>query len=169
MPSSRQSPWIAAAFGAVAGARALTAPAALARTLARNPAPRESPGRQLADPAVARVLSIVALGELVADKLPGVPNRNAALPLLGRAASGALVGAAVGTGARGGRAAGAAIGATAAVLAAEATYRARRQTGQRTGLPDAVLGALEDLAVLAMAGWAAARVRRPVEHLSSAA
>jgi uncharacterized membrane protein len=168
MPTSPRLPWIAAAFGAVAGARSLTAPAALARALASGPAPREGPARQLADRAVARALGILALGELVADKLPGVPNRNAALPLLGRAASGALVGAAVGAGARGGRAAGGAIGATAAVLAAEATYRARRQVGRQTGLPNAVLGVLEDLAVLAVARWATARVGQQVKDVAPA-
>jgi uncharacterized membrane protein len=118
---------------------------------------------------VARLLSVLALGELVADKLPGVPNRNAPLPLLGRAVSGALVGATVGAVARGGRAMNGAIGAIAAVLAAEATYRARRQVGERTGLPNAVLGVLEDVAVLALASWAAAHVERTVEHLSPVA
>jgi uncharacterized membrane protein len=146
----------------------MAAPAVIARTLARGPAPRQSPGRQLANPAVAKVLSVLALGELVADKLPGVPNRNAPLPLLGRAVSGALVGAAAGAVDRGGRAAHGAIGAIAAVLATEATYRARRQVGERTGLPNAVLGVMEDVAVLVLAGWAAAHVARTVEHLPSA-
>jgi uncharacterized membrane protein len=144
----------------------MTAPAALAWALSRGPAPRENPGRRLAGPVVARALSVLALGELVADKLPGVPDRNAPLPLLGRAASGALVGAAVGAGRSGGRATGGVIGAIAAVLTAEATYRARRQIGERTGLPNAVLGALEDLTVLALARWAAARAGRRMADLS---
>jgi uncharacterized membrane protein len=161
MSSSPQSPWItAAALGAVAGARSMAAPAVIARALPRGPAPRQSPGRQLASPVAARVLTVLSLGELVADKLPGVPNRNAPFPLLGRALSGALVGATVGAAAGGGRARNGAIGAIAAVLATEATYLARRQVGERTGLPSAVLGALEDAAVLALAGWAAAHVER---------
>ena len=88
------------------------------------------------------------IGELVVDKLPIVPSRTSPPPLLGRAASGALVGAALF--ASGGRRAvmGGAMGAVSAMAAAYAAERLRVQITQRLGLPNAVAGLLEDVIVL---------------------
>jgi uncharacterized membrane protein len=88
------------------------------------------------------------LGELVGDKLPATPSRTSLPPLLGRAASGALVGAAV-FASEGRRATiGAALGSSAAIAAGLAGERIRALTVEKTGLPDPVVALAEDAAVL---------------------
>ena len=84
---------LAAGLGVVAGLRALSAPALLSRRLARPPVRwRADPTRLLASERTARVLGILAVGELVGDKLPFIPARTEPLPLLGRARAGLDVG-----------------------------------------------------------------------------
>jgi len=88
------------------------------------------------------------LGELVGDKLPVTPSRTSPPPLLGRAASGALVGAAV-FASEGRRATiGAALGSTAAIAAGFAGERLRALTVEKTGLPDLVVALADDAIVL---------------------
>jgi uncharacterized membrane protein len=108
--------------------------------------------------ALQKLATILACAELVADKLPGIPRRTAALPLIGRALSGAAVATALRP--RPGRAWVAAfLGATVAVTAALAGLRARSALDRALGgraIHNAVGGAIEDLAVLAI-GTALAR------------
>src|SRR5215469_10517811 len=47
--------------------------------------------------SVAIILTVLALGELAADKLPGIPNRISPLPLLWRVLLGGLAGAVAAT------------------------------------------------------------------------
>ena len=74
-------------IGFVAGLRSMTAPAALALT-ATATSGRRGKKRYL--------LAALALGELVADKLPMTPSRKEAAPFAGRIASGAISGAVLG-------------------------------------------------------------------------
>ena len=53
--------------------------------------------KSMASPKAANALRLMALGELVGDKLPKTPNRTAPLPLAGRAALGGLCGAVIPT------------------------------------------------------------------------
>jgi uncharacterized membrane protein len=88
------------------------------------------------------------LGELDGDKLPITPSRTSPPPLLGRAASGALVGAAIFV-SEGRRASmGAALGSIAAIAASFAGERIRALTVEKTGIPDPVVALAEDAAVL---------------------
>lgn len=133
---------VAAGFGAIAGLRSMSAPQLLGRRLSHRRRRRGRLGRVLASPAAARTLRIAALGEIVADKLPFVPARTDPLPLLGRAATGALCGLAV-AGELGTAPLGPAIaGAGAALAAAFAAYHLRR--GVDRALPDALVGLAED-------------------------
>jgi uncharacterized membrane protein len=125
----------AAAFGALVGMRSMSPPALLARRLARGRA--------------ARMLAVFAAGELLADKTPGVPARIIPLSLFGRAASGALGGAALAGHLRQPRLGPALAGSAAAVASAFAAYHLRRLAGERTSIPDALFGLLEDAVVLA--------------------
>src|SRR5688572_20682127 len=77
-------------IGAVAGMRAMTAPAVLAESVADDDADLCGPLALVADPRVHMVLDIAAGFELAADKTDLVPNRTDAGPLLFRAASGAV-------------------------------------------------------------------------------
>jgi uncharacterized membrane protein len=125
---------VAAGLGVVAGSRAMLAPALVAHA-------RRWP--------LASVLQFMASGELAVDKLPSTPSRLDPLPLLGRVASGALVGALVD---RRHRAAGAIVGAAAAVAAAHAFARCRTAYIGHQGT-NALAGACEDTAVLALGMW----------------
>ena len=140
----------ATGLGAVAGMRSMTAPAALSLHFTRaigRPRSSQPPAAWLASPRAATALSLLALGELVGDKLPFVPDRVDPLPLAGRAVAGALVGAAV-VGANGGdtrrTVVGGLLGAAAAVAAAHLFYRLRRGAAERLGVPDPLLAFAED-------------------------
>ncbi len=125
----------AAALGAVSGLRTFTAPGVLA---ARG---RWGRGR------VARVVPVVAAGELVGDKLPMIPPRSDPPSLLGRLASGAAAGSAA-AGARG-----AGVGAAFAAATAYPSERLRSLIGTHTGVPDPVLGAAEDVLAIGISAW----------------
>lgn len=133
-------------LGAICGLRTMSGPALLSDHLRRGQ-PRQrgrTPFRWLGAPGVAALLKVLAAGELLADKLPGVPARIAPPALAGRAASGALVGAALAALGGQSRVAGAIAGGVAAVAGAFAGYHARRALTQRLGAPDLPIALLED-------------------------
>ncbi len=86
---------------------------------------------------------------MVADKTPLVPSRTSAPALLGRLISGGLAGATlfVAEGRR--RNSGAILGALSAFAAAHAGERLRAM-GVQKGIPDPILGTLEDRIVLVL-------------------
>ena len=89
--------------------------------------------------------STLALGELVADKLPFIPNRTSAGPLFGRVVLGTLSGAALCVANRQSVVSGAMLGAAGGVAGAFAGYRARAGLVTKSHLPDLVIALLEDL------------------------
>ena len=136
----------AAAAGAAAGLRSLMPGAVLSRQWA---------GRTPQAPVVSRVLTLAAMGECLADKLPMTPDRVGPLPLVGRLLAGSLCGAVIST--RLGRSglAGATVGALAAFTFAHAGYRARTALVKRSRWPDAAVALAEDAVALGLARWAA--------------
>ena len=104
--------------------------------------------RRLGGPLVRIAIIAAAAGELVIDKLPGVPPRIEPPQLAGRMAGGALAGHRVGG------PPGAAAGAVVALGSAFATYHARRLLAERLPVPDAVVGAAEDALALGCAALA---------------
>lgn len=141
----------AAGLGFVSGLRSMQGLAWVSRDLSSRRVPRRAGRleRWLARDDVALLLTAGAVGELAVDKLPGIPDRIAPPPLLGRAAAGGVVGA-VAAG-RGQEAVGATLGAVAAVAGTFAGWFVRREAGRRTGLPDAVLALVEDAVAIASA------------------
>lgn len=142
----------AAAFGAIAGLRCISAPAALSHQLSKrliqwNRGPVQS---VLRDDTVSSILLAAAAGEMVADKLPFTPDRIKPGPLAIRAASGAAVGWAIGRNPES-RAFLAFVGATSAIATSFAAYGLRRYLAKHTFLPDALLGLGEDALVVALA------------------
>ena len=85
-------------LGLITGIRSMSAPAILSTRLAAQKPDEltDTPVAWLASPQAARVLQVMAAGELVADKLPFTPNRTDLGPLLWRLTWGALLGATVG-------------------------------------------------------------------------
>ena len=96
-------------------------------------------------PRVAALLKIMAAGEVVMDKLPFIPARTEAAPLIGRVVMGGLVGAAISKDKwiQGGVVgAGGALGATYAI-----TYL-RKILHDDRHIPNVVLGIAEDALVV---------------------
>lgn len=142
----------AAGLGAVTGLRSMTGLAMLSRDLSdRRRLPRHATRLEhwLAQDLVAITLSALALGELVADKLPATPPRTDPPSLLARGAIGALLGS-IAAG-HDDRAAGAIVGAAAALAASWAAWFLRREVGRATLLPDAALAVAEDAMAIAAA------------------
>jgi uncharacterized membrane protein len=107
--------------------------------------------RRFASPAGVLGAVVAMGGELVADKLPATPGRTTPGPFLQRLATGATVGAAVQYDAGGPRGPGVLLGAVGAGAGAFAGSRARVMLADRTGLPNPLLGALEDLVTVGLA------------------
>jgi uncharacterized membrane protein len=136
-------------LGAISGLRSLSGPAFVSRAASRGDLDLDGTVFAfLGSPRIFKALVLMELGELVGDKLPVTPSRTSPPPLLGRAASGALVGAAVFV-SEGRRATiGAALGSTAAIGAGFGGERLRALAVEKTGLPDPVVALAEDAAVL---------------------
>jgi len=142
----------AAGLGVIAGARSMMAPALTSSYLLTHPSLflDASPLKGMASPKAANVLRLMALGELVGDKLPKTPNRTAPLALAGRAAFGGLCGAAVFQAEGKPAAIGAAVGAAAAVASTFLTYTLRRNLSKATKLPDPAVAVAEDALMLGL-------------------
>ena len=103
-------------IGVVAGLRSMTAPAAVSWAARLGWLHLENTWLAfLGLAATPYILSLLAIGELIADKLPQTPSRKAAMGFTGRVLSGALCGAA--------------LGATSQALLAAAWGNARRRRG----------------------------------------
>lgn len=137
-PSDLETYFKACALGAVAGLRAFTAPALLGY-FASNRENSSSASRK-----VFVVLGLLAAGEIVGDKLPTTPNRTAAPGLIARIISGAAGGGVVCVRGKKSVPAGIAIGAASSVAAAYAGQHIRQTIAEKSGIPSAVLGAVED-------------------------
>ncbi|WP_460614279.1 DUF4126 family protein [Hymenobacter seoulensis] len=142
--------WQTVGLGALAGFRSMTAPALLSSNLLtyRPQILKGSLLRYLQKPLVAHGLKLMAAGEMVGDKLPQTPNRIAAPILLGRVASGALVGATLYKINHGKTLHGALLGSAAAVAATYLSFFLRQKADKVTGLPDGIVGGLEDILTL---------------------
>lgn len=119
------------ALGALTGVRSTAGLATLA-------ARREGLARPL--------LTLAAVGEMIADKTAVVGNRTDPLPLAGRAILGGAVGGLVARERDEGALFGALLGAATAIVAAHLAYRVRT----RLPLSNAAGGVLEDMLVVAI-------------------
>jgi uncharacterized membrane protein len=84
-------------IGMVAGLRSMTAPAVVSWAARLGWLHVENTGLAFLGYAYTPyILSVLAIGELIADKLPKTPSRKAPVPFIGRILTGALCGAALG-------------------------------------------------------------------------
>jgi uncharacterized membrane protein len=102
----------------------------------------------LAHPVSLVVFTVLAVGELIGDKLPKTPSRIGAFPLVGRLVFGAGSGAALAVIGGAALVLGGVLGAVGAVVGAYAGYFVRRALTTRTGLPDLPVALLEDVLAL---------------------
>src|SRR5689334_10635014 len=85
---------LAFGIGIVAGLRSLTAPAVVAWAAHVNWLNvHGSPLAFMGSRASVVIFSLLAIGELIADKLPTIPQRTAPAPLMARVITGGLCGA----------------------------------------------------------------------------
>jgi uncharacterized membrane protein len=135
-------------LAAVAGLRSMAAPALLAPAVRRGDI--DAPGLPaLGYKDVSALLSLLSFGEMVADKTLLVPARTSAPALLGRLLSGAVTGSILFADEGRRSNSGAILGALSAFAAAYAGERLRT-VGVQRGIPDPILGILEDRFVLTL-------------------
>jgi uncharacterized membrane protein len=142
----------AACLGLIAGMRTMSAPALVSGMLTATCSDElvGTPLEWFALPTTAAVFKLLAAGELIADKLPGVPARTEPGALIGRGVMGALSGSAVCVADGEGMVEGAVIGALSAVASAFAFYHLRRWLTEATPLPDSAVAVAEDALALGL-------------------
>src|SRR6202012_3657204 len=130
-------------LGCVCGLRSMTAPAVVAWGARLGWLHLDaSPLAFLANPISVAVFSLFALGELIADKLPFIPRRTQAGPLIVRIIFGAGCGAALCFSAAMAGIGGALLGGVGAIVGAFAGYHYR--AGLSGKFPDLLLALVED-------------------------
>jgi uncharacterized membrane protein len=131
-------------IGAVCGLRSMTAPAVVAWGAHLGWLHLEGSWLGFfANKISLVVFSLLALGELVADKLTFIPGRTQPGPLIVRIIFGAICAAALAVSGAASPLAGGLLGAVGAIAGAYAGYTYR--TGLAGKAPDVVLALLEDL------------------------
>jgi uncharacterized membrane protein len=103
------------------------------------------------------IFTVLALGELGADKWARIPARTSAMPLVARILTGGLTGACVAAGGGESLVAGAVLGAVGGVAGALAGFQARRRLVQALRVPDWYVAVLEDVVVIAGCVWVVSR------------
>jgi uncharacterized membrane protein len=142
-----------AVLGAVSGMRSMAAPAIVSRLASSGLLPiEESQLGFLTNSKTAKITAILAAGEALADKLPFIPNRTQALPLIARAISGAMSGAAFSTGKKRSALFGALCGMAAAIGATYGAFKLRQMADKRLQIPDTIVAVAED-ALVATTGY----------------
>jgi uncharacterized membrane protein len=148
------SPYVLAfLIGVVAGLRSLTAPAVVSWAARLGWLHLENTWLAfLGSAATPYILTLLAVGELVNDKLPRTPSRKAPAPFIARVVTGALCGAALGAAGQaliGGLVAGA-LGAVAGTLGG---YEFRARLVAAIGGKDLPVALLEDVIAIGGALW----------------
>jgi uncharacterized membrane protein len=136
-------------LGAIAGLRTMTAPAVVCwgahvGWLSLS----HSPLSFLTSRISLVIFTLLAIGELIGDKLPNTPSRLTVFPLIARIVFGAMTGAALTITAGASLLLGATVGAIGAVVGAFTGYHVRRALTSRVGLPDLPIALLEDLVAI---------------------
>ena len=142
--------WQVIGIGTLAGMRTSSAPAIASQILSHHHSKRleRSPLNFMQSKAVANVLTILSVGEVVVDKLPATPNRTKPAGLIFRGLSGALAGASIYKASGNNVLAGTLIGAVSAVASTYISFLLRKSIVKNTSVIDPIIGALEDALVI---------------------
>jgi uncharacterized membrane protein len=137
-------------IGVIAGLRSMTAPAAVSWAARLGWLHLQDTWLAfLGFAATPYILSALAIGELIADKLPKTPSRKTPVPFIGRIMTGALSGAAIGA-SGGSLAAGLLAGILGAAAGTLGGYEFRARLVRAIGGKDLPIALLED--VIAVGG-----------------
>ena len=144
-------------IGLFAGLRSLTPPAAVAWAVHLGWIKLARPLSFVGSLPAVIILSLLALAELIVDKLPNTPNRTAPLGLIPRIVTGAFTGACVAVG--GGQSAfvGAALGLIGAIVGCFGGYQIRARLVRSLGQRDFIVALLEDVVAIGGSLFAVSR------------
>jgi uncharacterized membrane protein len=132
-------------IGFFAGLRSLTAPAAVAWACWLGWIKLDGRWAAIGSTTAVVVLTLLALAELVADKLPSTPNRTDPLGLIARIVTGGLTGACIALGTGHAAWLGAALGSIGGVTGCFTGYFARTRIRKKLQVPDMYVALAEDL------------------------
>jgi uncharacterized membrane protein len=137
-------------IGIITGLRSLTSPAVIAWAAHRGWLNLQGTSLSfLGSTAAVATFTILAVVELVTDKLPSTPARTKLLGLSARILLGGLSGAAVALAGRQSAAVGCALGAVGGVVGGFVGYQVRTGLVRALKVPDFVIAVLEDLVAVA--------------------
>jgi uncharacterized membrane protein len=136
-------------LGLVTGLRSMTAMAVLCWFAYRGDLPLDGTWASWAAKlTTAIIFTVLALGELIVDKLPKTPNRIAPGPLFVRVVVGGLIGAIVAAGLNGSEFEGIILGVGGALIGAFGGFLVRRELVLKLGCKDWPVGLIEDLSAI---------------------
>ncbi len=143
---------LALGIGFVAGLRSLTAPAVVAWAAHLGwLALQGSSLVFMASTAAAVLFSLLAIGELIADKVPGVPRRTSIAPLVARICTGTLGGACLAAAANRALLPACLLAGLGGVIGAFTGYEIRRRLVSQLRLKDFFVAVGEDLIAIGLA------------------
>ena len=136
---------LALLIGAICGLRSLTAPAVVCWAAHFGWVHLEGSHLEfLHNQIVLIVFTVLAVGELIADKLPFIPSRTTPGPLAARVLLGSLSAAALIVSVGGSSVVGAIVGAIGALTGTFGGYNARHYLVTKSGAPDLLIALAED-------------------------
>lgn len=148
---------IAVGIGVVSGLRSLTAPAAISWAAYFGWLNiHSSPFAFMGSTVAVAIFSILAIGELIFDKMPGTPSRTSLVPLLARMLVGGLCGALLCASANQ-LLIGALLGGTGAVIGAFGGYTIRKRLVSKLNIKDIFIALAEDLIAIGLACFLVSR------------
>ena len=135
-------------IGLFAGLRSLTPPAAVAWAVHLGWLRLTRPLALIGSLPAVIILSLLAVTEIIMDKLPSTPSRTAPPGLIARIVTGALTGACVSLG--GGKTAlvGAGLGLLGGIVGCFGGYQARARLVKSLRVPDFYVAMIEDLVAI---------------------
>jgi uncharacterized membrane protein len=145
-------------IGLFAGLRSLTAPAATAWAAHLEWLKLERPLSLIGSLPAVVIFTVLAVVELVADKLPRTPSRTSPPGLIARIVTGGLTGACVAASGAQGALLGAVLGVTGGVVGCFGGCYARTRLVKALGTPDIYIALLEDLVAVAGSLWIVSRL-----------
>ncbi|HKO96014.1 MAG TPA: DUF4126 family protein [Pyrinomonadaceae bacterium] len=140
-------------IGFFAGLRSLTAPAVVSWAAYLEWLRIARPLSLIGSFPSAMILSLLAVGELVFDKLPNTPSRTSPPGLIARLLTGGVTGACVSMSGGQGALVGAGLGATGGLVGAFAGYQARSRLAKALSTRDLYIALLEDLLAIGGCLW----------------
>jgi len=144
-------------IGFFGGLRSLTAPAATAWAVYLGWLKIERPLALIGSLPSVAIFTVLAIVELVGDKLPNTPSRTAPPGLISRIVMGGLTGACIAAGGVQGMFIGAALGAVGGIAGCFLGYQARTGLVKALDVRDIYIALVEDVMAIAGSLWVVSR------------